>query len=89
MYYGKDGYWKKVQEYLPEENRLTGVWRPDEYFVGIGRFGIHIDHYRVKEAKARVILFHGVGGNLSGPSPLWNDRVLRKGGIPGLGGLRG
>ena len=28
MYYGKDGYWKKVQEYLPEENRLTGVWRP-------------------------------------------------------------
>ena len=25
MYYGKDGYWKKVQEYLPEENRLTGV----------------------------------------------------------------
>ena len=43
MYYGKDGYWKKVQEYLPEENRLTGVWRPDEYFVGIGRFGIHID----------------------------------------------
>ena len=63
MYYGKDGYWKKVQEYLPEENRLTGGWRPDEYFVGIGRFGIHIDHYRVKEPKARVILFHGVGGN--------------------------
>ena len=38
MYYGKDGYWKKVQEYLPEENRLTGVWRPDEYFVGWQRF---------------------------------------------------
>ena len=30
--------------------------------MGIGRFGIHIDHYRVKEPKARVILFHGVGG---------------------------
>ena len=63
MYYGKDGYWKKVQEYLPEENRLTEACLPDEYFVGIGRFGIHIDHYRVKEPKARIILFHGVGGN--------------------------
>ena len=63
MYYGKDGYWKKVQEYLPEENRLTEACLPDEYFVAIGRFGIHIDHYRVKEPKARIILFHGVGGN--------------------------
>ena len=63
MYYGKDGYWKKVQEYLPEENRLTEACLPDEYFVGIGRFGIHIDHYRVKEPKARIILFHSVGGN--------------------------
>ena len=63
MYYGKDGYWKKVQEYLPEENRLTEACLPDEYFVGIGRVGIHIDHYRVKEPKARIILFHGVGGN--------------------------
>ena len=63
MYYGKDGYWKKVQEYLPEKSRLTESCLPDEYFVGIGRFGIHIDHYRVKEPKARIILFHGVGGN--------------------------
>ena len=28
---------KTLEEYLPEENRLTGVWRSDEYFVGIGR----------------------------------------------------
>ena len=55
--------WKKVQEYLPEKSRLTESCLPDEYFVGIGRFGIHIDHYRVKEPKARIILFHGVGGN--------------------------
>ena len=61
MYYGKDGYWKKVQEYLPEENRLTEACLPDEYFVGIGRFGIHRDHYRVKEPKTRIRLFHGVG----------------------------
>ena len=52
---------KTLEEYLPEENRLTGGWRPDEYFVGIGRFGIHIDHYRVKEPKTRIILFHGMG----------------------------
>ena len=53
--------WKKVQEYLPEKSRLTESCLPDEYFVGIGRFGIHIDHYRVKEPKTRIILFHGVG----------------------------
>ncbi|MCA5580328.1 hypothetical protein [Enterocloster clostridioformis] len=50
-----------MQEYLPEKSRLTESCLPDEYFVGIGRVGIHIDHYRVKEPKTRIILFHGMG----------------------------
>ena len=60
MYCGKDGYWKKA-EYLPEENRLTGVWRPDEYFVGIGRFIAPYEPLQGKGTKSsRLHLFHGV-----------------------------
>ncbi|MDR2906473.1 MAG: alpha/beta fold hydrolase, partial [Bacteroidales bacterium] len=36
---------------------------PSEYFMEIGKFQIHIDHHKHLSPKARIVLFHGVGGN--------------------------
>ena len=36
MYYGKDGYWKKVQEYLPEETLRMVVRSPLELTETLG-----------------------------------------------------
>jgi hypothetical protein len=63
MDYRDDIYWREVQKYLPADNRLTDDTAPEEYFIAIKDIRVHIDHYKVKNPKARVILFHGVGGN--------------------------
>lgn len=62
-YYVNDPYWKEVQSYLPEENRLTEDALPEEYFLPVDDCSIHIDHYKPAAPKGKVILFHGVGGN--------------------------
>ncbi len=61
--YSDDDTWKNMQRYLPDANRLTENNMPDEYFMEIGKSQIHIDHYKRPAPKARVLLFHGVGGN--------------------------
>lgn len=63
MNYQNDVIWKQVQEYLPLENRLSNKNIPKEYFISIQNVKIHIDHYQKVTPKARVVLFHGVGGN--------------------------
>lgn len=63
MNYSKDECWKKVQKYLPSRNRLTPKSMPNENYVAVLEHQIHIDHYKVIKPKARIILFHGVGGN--------------------------
>lgn len=63
MNYKNDSCWKKVQKYLPPENRLTSDNAPEEYFVALQSVKAHVDHYRADRPKARIILFHGVGGN--------------------------
>lgn len=61
--YDDDFTWKEMQRYLPTGNRLTKDTMPDEYFLRIDSFQIHIDHYKCTKPKARIVLFHGVGGN--------------------------
>lgn len=62
--YTQDKNWKAVQPYLPRENRLTEENLPEEYFETLENgFEIHVDHYIPERATARIILFHGVGGN--------------------------
>jgi alpha-beta hydrolase superfamily lysophospholipase len=61
--YANDIIWKQMQKYLPDGNRLTESNLPSEYFIKIGKFQIHIDHYKRLSPEARIILFHGVGGN--------------------------
>lgn len=52
-----------MQEYLPLDNRLTPDTAPLEKYMSFGNMNLHIDHYPVEKPKARIILFHGVGGN--------------------------
>ncbi len=52
-----------MQKFLPEQNRLTDNNTPHECFINICGMNLHIDHYTHENPKARIILFHGVGGN--------------------------
>lgn len=52
-----------MQRFLPKHNQLTDNSVPQENFIKIHSMNIHIDHYRHEAPEARVILFHGVGGN--------------------------
>lgn len=61
--YKHDPFWKEIQAYLPEENRLTGSVQPEEYLLPVCGCELHIDHYKPASIRGRVILFHGVGGN--------------------------
>jgi len=62
--YDCDPVWPRIQEFLPEECRLTADNMPDEEYVAMsGRFSVHIDHYVPDEAKTVLVVLHGVGGN--------------------------
>lgn len=61
--YKNDNTWQKMQSFLPIENRLSEENAPEEYFLNLCGLKIHIDHYKTAKPKARIILFHGVGGN--------------------------
>ena len=55
--------WSKIQKFLPANNRLDIENLPDEYYFEMEDISIHIDHYRIEEPKATILVFHGVGGN--------------------------
>lgn len=61
--YATDTAWQALQPHLPAANRLAAYNLPDEYYTKIGRFQVHVDHYRCQAPKARLVLLHGVGGN--------------------------
>jgi len=63
MGYENSAIWLDMQNFLPSQNRLTSETMPEEYFVNLAGFNVHIDHYNVDNPKATLILFHGVGGN--------------------------
>lgn len=56
--------WKKLQEKLPEGNRISTDYSPTESFTQIGDFKVHLDTYNdEKDSTTTIIIFHGVGGN--------------------------
>lgn len=61
--YEHDPVWVEAQSFLPEGNRLTASTMPDEYVLTLPGADVHIDHYRPASPRARIVLFHGVGGN--------------------------
>ncbi len=62
--YKNDPIWRKVQDYLPPQNRLSTETEPEEHFWELNNGNrIHLDIYSPLSPKATIILFHGVGGN--------------------------
>lgn len=49
MNYESDNYWRKIQAYLPLNNRITS--ETQEYFISLKNYKIHIDHYKVNYFK--------------------------------------
>lgn len=55
--------WKEIQNYLPQNNRLTKDSYPVEKYWEWHQNKIHIDFYPNPSSKVKIILLHGVGGN--------------------------
>lgn len=63
MSYADQPTWRRLQEFLPVEYRLTRATEPAEEWWERDGHRIHLDTYRNPDAPAKVILFHGVGTN--------------------------
>ncbi|MCP3141734.1 alpha/beta hydrolase [Pyxidicoccus xibeiensis] len=57
--------WRHIQALLPPELRLGGAGAPmpDEEWLEVGPFRVHLDAWRRPEAPATLVLVHGGGGN--------------------------
>lgn len=63
MNYSEQKQWKKIADYLPQEYAFTEDYHPEEEWWDWKGNRIHLDTFRNPDAKAKVILFHGVGTN--------------------------
>ncbi len=62
--YKNDTIWRDIQTFLPTQNRLSADTMPRECYAPLNNgHRIHLDVYSSNEAKATIILLHGVGGN--------------------------
>lgn len=61
--YVQQDAWKQLQQHLPVEYRLNSTNSPKEYFFDWNKYNVHVDHYPMPSASAKVILLHGVGTN--------------------------
>lgn len=61
--YSYQDTWQKIIKYLPEHNRISKKSSPQELFMDWKGNHIHLDYYLKKDAPAKIILLHGVGGN--------------------------
>lgn len=61
--YNEQDDWKKLQQRLPESHRLNADNLPQEYYWTWDNYQVHVDAYPRAEAKAKIILLHGVGTN--------------------------
>lgn len=62
--YQQDSSWQKLQQTMPEAYRLSANTLPKEWFWDWKyNYKLHVDHYPNPQAKAKIILLHGVGTN--------------------------
>ncbi|EOQ89494.1 alpha/beta hydrolase family protein [Leptospira yanagawae serovar Saopaulo str. Sao Paulo = ATCC 700523] len=61
--YAEISYWHRYQHFLPDDLRFRKYNLPtEEYFESQG-YQIHLDRYPKKDAKCKILLIHGGGGN--------------------------
>ncbi len=63
MSYNNQDAWRKVQSYLPKKLHFTESYHPEEEWWDWKGNNVHLDTFRNPDAKAKVILLHGVGTN--------------------------
>lgn len=56
-------YWKRYQEFFPEELQISGGNLPTEEWWDWNDFHIHLDRMSVPNAEMKIVLIHGAGGN--------------------------
>ncbi|TGZ13189.1 hypothetical protein DV517_72730 [Streptomyces sp. S816] len=61
--YREQQAWRDLQRFLPERLRLTDETAPEEEFWDWRGHRVHLDRYPNPEARAKVVLHHGVGTN--------------------------
>ncbi|MGW2108567.1 serine aminopeptidase domain-containing protein [Streptomyces sp. NPDC001948] len=71
--------WRDLQQFLPERLRLTDATAPEEEFWDWRRHRVHLDRYRNPDAKAKVVLHHGVGTNGRQMSLILGAPLARRG----------
>lgn len=63
MTYEEQTEWKSIQAFLPKKLHFSGNYHPtEEWWVWKGN-RVHLDTFRNPDAKAKLILLHGVGTN--------------------------
>lgn len=63
--YAEQENWREIQSFLPVAYQLKPGQEPTEEWWTWGRHRIHLDCYRNPSAPLKMILFHGVGTNVS------------------------
>lgn len=61
--YRNNQIWQRVQNFLPQENRLTDKDMPIQEWIEMDGISIHVDHYVPQKVKEIIVVLHGVGGN--------------------------
>lgn len=55
--------WKEIQNFIPKEYRFNTNYKPQEESWDYQGHKIHIDRFKNKDAKAKILCLHGVGTN--------------------------
>lgn len=63
MNYSDQDHWKKIMSFLSEKMHFTGEYFPAEEHWDWKGNKVHLDTFRNPDAKAKIILLHGVGTN--------------------------
>ncbi|GAB3385676.1 alpha/beta hydrolase [Amycolatopsis echigonensis] len=78
-YYRDQQAWRDLQQFLPERLRLTDATAPEEDFWDWRGHRVHLDRYLNPDAKAKVVLHHGVGTNGRQMSLILGAPLARRG----------